>query len=247
VVAELESETEPRIIELEEDADEPQEPGERGSGQAGSGASGTETEDVEPNGMAAEEELADGQGVGGGGGRAGGGVGGGMFFESGEVAKTIVYVIDRSGSMGERGRLERAKAELLASVGRLREGTRFAVIFFNHELMWFEGSKEREWLEPTAVNRARLAEWLEKVDARGGTIPRPVLEAALELGPEAIYFVTDGHELAVGDADRLAERARSTATRFYTIDLGATGRQGAGAPLRRLAEATGGSYRAVGM
>jgi hypothetical protein len=110
----------------------------------------------------------------------------------------------------------------------------------------FEGAREPAWLDATAANRARLASWLERVDARGGTIPRPVLEAALRLRPEAVYVVTDGQELTAGEVDALAESARSSATRIHAIDLGATGTQGPGAPLRRLAETTGGSYRQVG-
>ena len=53
------------------------------------------------------------------------------FFQIVTQAKVIVYVVDRSASMGLNGSLAAAKRELLASLDRLPPSARFQVIVYN--------------------------------------------------------------------------------------------------------------------
>jgi Mg-chelatase subunit ChlD len=53
------------------------------------------------------------------------------FLKIQDRARSVVYAIDRSGSMATRGSLEVAKSELLMSLNQLSPDARFAVIFYN--------------------------------------------------------------------------------------------------------------------
>src|SRR5262249_3744008 len=50
------------------------------------------------------------------------------FFQVSTQAQSVVYVIDRSGSMGNGGRMALARRELLASLDRLPVSARFQII-----------------------------------------------------------------------------------------------------------------------
>src|SRR5207302_4579733 len=56
------------------------------------------------------------------------------FFGVPVQARSIVFVIDRSISMGLSGGLEAAKRELLASLEGLPAATRFQLVFYNHDV-----------------------------------------------------------------------------------------------------------------
>src|SRR5581483_7459538 len=67
------------------------------------------------------------------GGNSNGGPPGASFFQVASPARSVVYVLDRSGSMGPSGALERAKAELLLSLRRLPPEMLFQVIAYNDQ------------------------------------------------------------------------------------------------------------------
>jgi len=75
-----------------------------------------------------------GNGGTGGGGQGGGGPGGpGIgFFGSQAAGNSFVYVVDMSGSM-QGGRFDRAISELIRSIGQLKTGQKFYVVFFNDQ------------------------------------------------------------------------------------------------------------------
>ncbi len=63
----------------------------------------------------------------------GSGDGGPCALAVGKDAKTVVYVVDRSMSMGFHGALARARREVLASLRRLPPTARFQLIAYNRE------------------------------------------------------------------------------------------------------------------
>lgn len=187
-----------------------------------------------------------GRGMGQGGGSGGGAMEASQprFFGQPESARSIAFVIDRSGSMNMRGAIERAKRELLLSLDRMAADARFVVIFFNADVTPYEATA---WQLVDLLDRPKLEQWLASLRANGGTRPRPALSAAFGLKPEALFLVTDGQALTHSEVDAIIVEAAAAGTRIHVIDLGSEQPAGEGAPLRRLGDQTGGSYRQVGL
>ncbi|HPD17900.1 MAG TPA: VIT domain-containing protein [Planctomycetota bacterium] len=106
--------------------------------------------------------------------------------------KSIVFVADTSGSMaGEK--IEQAKGALRFCVNSLKPADHFALITFATEPVAF-----REALIPATKENVQAAlEFIDKIEARGGTAIYDALTLALKLikgakGLPMIAFMTDG-------------------------------------------------------
>lgn len=191
--------------------------------------------------------------AGGGGGGSGGGVGGGIgrgvgpgteFFGARENATSFAYVIDCSGSMATRGSLDVAKRELTSSLNRLPPDARFSVIFYNLQPTVFSDPQGHRGLMPaTGANRERVAHQLSQIVPDGGTDHMLALRAALALKPEVIFFLTDADLMTQGDAAAVIQVAGNT--RVQAVMFGRGTDTSDANPLRRLATATGGTYRYI--
>jgi hypothetical protein len=181
-----------------------------------------------------------------GGGRAGGGNGtglrgqrgGGPFFGHDAVpgARSIVYVVDRSGSMDPVG--DFLKVELSRAVNQLQSTQRFNVIWFS------EGDPyvlANNLVAATEENKARLFRHLTDVKLQGSTDPRSALFRALDLKPDLIYVLTDGNfepEFVEQVTRRNAGKTRINCVGFVIGGEGHTN-------LKRLAEGNRGRFREV--
>ena len=193
-----------------------------------------------------------GPGTGGGGGE-GGGSGGGRgegidagteFFGAKERATSFAYVIDRSASMTNRGSIDIAKRELLASLRRLPPDARFGVIFYNEKPAPFlDPSGEPSLMPATSQNKARFESRLAATPADGGTNHVDALTAGFRMQPEVIFFLTDADQMTDREAELLIEAAGRI--RIQAIEFGIGPDTGLSVPLRTLANATGGSYRYI--
>ena len=185
-------------------------------------------------------------GIGAGGGdiaRGGLTLGGGTgpeFFGLVTTApgvRTIVYVVDRSGSMVDT--FAAVRGELKRSISALRRSQKFHVVFFN------SGDPiENPPMRPVNAidaNKREFFDFLDRVTPGGGTRPERAMRRALALEPDLIYFLSDG----VFDADlldRLDEWNRSRRTKIYTIAyLDQSGRQ----LLESIARQHGGEFKFV--
>lgn len=132
-----------------------------------------------------------GLGTGGGGGaskRSG-------FFGAESTARTIVYVLDCSGSMNTahnsewKTRFRRLKAEMVKSIGSMNSNQQFYIMFFNDQTIRMPA----RWLQPATPDaKQRYLKWMIDQPARGFTDPRGSLQYALLLKPDVMYFLTDG-------------------------------------------------------
>ena len=191
-----------------------------------------------------------GPGLGGGGG-AGGGSGGGIgrgvgpgteFFGARERAGSFAYVIDCSGSMGTRNALEVAKRELIASLDQLPPDANFGIVFYNHQSKVFTDPQGHTGLmAATTANKARVHTQLAAVEPIGGTDHMLALGAALALHPEVIFFLTDADQMTTSDIQEILTKAGPT--RIHCIEFGRGPDLGESTLLRKLAAATGGSFR----
>jgi hypothetical protein len=159
-------------------------------------------------------------------------------------ARSVVYVIDRSGSMGAGGRLALARRELLASLDRLPPGARFQVIPYNRFAEPLRLGGQTVLVPATAENKQQAALLLEALVPEGGTDHLAALQRALLLQPEAIYFLTDADDLEAAQVQLLTRLNRDHAI-IHTIELSARHRDRPGMPLQALAHDNRGEYRGV--
>lgn len=135
------------------------------------------------------------------------------------LAREVVFVLDTSGSMAGAS-IRQAKDALELALARLAPGDRFNVIEFNSTAQaLFAGAQP---VNPRNVRRA--ADWVQALQARGGTEMAAALRLALD-GSDGgarvrqVVFLTDG---AVGNEEALFAliRERLGDTRLFTIGIG---------------------------
>ena len=160
-------------------------------------------------------------------------------------AKRIVFVLDTSGSM--RGvPIEAAKVSLLKAIDSLPEAVNFDIVMFDKTAaVW-----QPRLLPATQPIKQTAA---QAVIARGmsvGTASHAALNAAFNLEPEAIYFLSDG-EPTDGQPtqiiESMTERNRTRRISIHTIGVVTQRGGGVGLTLfmKPLAEHNFGTFRLV--
>ncbi len=168
-----------------------------------------------------------GSGLGGGGltggpGQPKGGSGRGTktaFFVE-DQGNSFVFVIDRSASMSQSGRLAAAKAELRGALKNLTGANQFHIIFYNDDSHVFRPRGNRAFTadEPTK----RLAErFIDSVTADGPTDGfERALQMAVNFHPDVIYFLTDAEDISLSDLDLAGLSRTSYGTTIHAIKFG---------------------------
>jgi hypothetical protein len=192
-------------------------------------------------------------GIGGAGGPGDGtgdltdfglGAGGGAapsFFGAGGSARgvrSVVYVVDRSGSMTDT--FAHVRAELKRSISSLRRSQKFHVIFFNSGEPL--ENPPRRLLNAIEGNRKEFFAFLDTVDPAGGTHPENALRLALSMAPDLVYLLSDGINFDPALPERLNEWNVDRRTRIFTIAyLDPAGRE----MLEAIAREHGGEFKFV--
>jgi len=177
-----------------------------------------------------------------GSGRAGGRTTG--LLRPPAAARSVVYLIDRSLSMGLSGALPVAKRELLAGLDTLPADCRFAVILYNRLAEPLSAGGTAGLLPATEANRAAVAGLVDAVRAEGGTDHLAALRRAVALGADVIFLVTDADEMTAEQVRNVALLNRGRAV-IHAIELNNDGAQAGETPLRLLTRLTGGTHRVV--
>ncbi len=157
----------------------------------------------------------------------------------------FVYVFDRSASMGGRP-LNRAKAELLASLESLGELHQFQIIFYNDQPTMFSlAGQPGKLIFGNEPNKRQAQQFINGIIADRGTEREPALLAALNLAPDVIFFLgdSDDPELNSGQLAKIAARNRR-GTVINVIEFGHGPQLGENF-LKKLARQNGGSYAYV--
>jgi hypothetical protein len=168
------------------------------------------------------------------------------FFQITTQARTVVYVIDRSASMGLNGSWAAAKRELLASLQNLPADARFQVVLYNRsaEPLHIEGTAN---LAPaTRRNKQCVEELLDGLRAEGGTDHLSALKRALSLRPEVIFFLTDADDFRSEHIRAITEINHGRAV-IHTIELSGSRRTREQSALQILAQENRGSYQLVSL
>lgn len=158
--------------------------------------------------------------------------------------RDVVFILDRSGSMGGRS-IRAARGALQAALDRLSPADRFNLIRFSDETdALFDADRPAD-----RGNLLTARAFLNATDATGGTVIRPALMRALSRKSadrrerlRQVVFLTDG---AVSNETELfgAISGRLGASRLFTVGIGS-------APnswfMRKAAEAGRGSFVHIG-
>ncbi len=141
------------------------------------------------------------------------------------INKDILFILDKSGSMEENGKIKQAKSALDFCLGKLKDKDRFNIIAFSTTVNFFKEGM----IEATGENIERARAFLEKVDANGGTAVDEALTEGLKMLAEAknlpmILFLTDGlptvgttdiEEILKGSRERNKKKVR-----FFIFGVG---------------------------
>ncbi len=106
--------------------------------------------------------------------------------------KTVVFVLDRSGSMSGK-KIEQAKKAIQFVLNNLREGDTFNIVVYDDQVETYKPELERY----SAETRAQASRWVENIQAGGSTNIDGALKAALGVlsdasRPNYVLFMTDG-------------------------------------------------------
>jgi Ca-activated chloride channel family protein len=115
------------------------------------------------------------------------------------IAKDIVFVLDKSGSMkGEK--IEQAKGALAYCINGLNNSDRFDIVVFSTNVTSYSGGL----VKASRGEKRKALDFIDDIEARGGTDVNEALMTALDMPkskkPRMIVFLTDGLP-TVGETD----------------------------------------------
>ncbi|HVR39266.1 MAG TPA: VIT domain-containing protein [Thermoanaerobaculia bacterium] len=139
--------------------------------------------------------------------------------------KDITFVLDASGSMAG-AKMAQAKRALRYCLDNLNAGDRFEIVRFATDADALFG----RLVDASRANVTKAKEYVDGVDAIGGTNPEEALSLALQSNadssarPKVVIFITDGKP-TVGETDdeRLVKKVRdanSRRMRIFTFGIG---------------------------
>ncbi|MEP4078780.1 vWA domain-containing protein [Haloferula sp.] len=209
-----------------------------------------------------DDDFTAGFGAGDGDGDGGGGS---SFFGTPRPGRRIIYIVDFSESMnssaeGGGTRLDAAKKELNRSIGALKTGSAFNVIFFSSTAWTIEtdGPKHDEngwnglnepppiaWHPATEQVKAAFAKEVNSMGVGRGTVWFSPLKMALSMTPrpDTIYMLSDGEP---SDLDYALNRIDSMNPDSIPVDTIALESPGSAAyAMNEMANETGGRFTLI--
>ena len=130
-----------------------------------------------------------------------------------DAKQCIVYVLDASGSMGEWGKFDAARAALIATLKLQPASVRFQVIVYSGAATTLLRSPPGECRPATLENLARVIDALVALPAPAGRSNHAEgLRAALAFRPDLVVLFTDADDLPLGPIRGILKQAGRPAT-----------------------------------
>ena len=170
------------------------------------------------------------------------------FFNIDVKGKRIVYVLDRSGSMADKRKIDFAKRHLARSLNGLSAGQSFLVIFYDENALalTFKPYTARQLIPATTRNIEKVKLQVDSIRLGGGTRHMLALRKALERKPDVIFFLTDADGgLDGGGLNEVRVLNRKSKTRIYCVKFGDGAELRKANWLKTLAAQTGGGYKYI--
>jgi hypothetical protein len=144
--------------------------------------------------------------------------------------KSIVYVVDRSSSMGTGGKLAQAIACIRLSLRELSPDARFLVVAYHSNAEVLNDGEDLVAATPANIATAEAA--LEELTPIGGSEHLTGLRKGLSFQPDALFVLTDADDLKADHLRIITAANRRTV--IYPVLFGAP-RNGANSPFDALA------------
>jgi hypothetical protein len=112
------------------------------------------------------------------------------------AAKSVVFVLDCSASMGIDDRFALARAQILACLRLLPSTARFQVVYYNSRAETVSLDGKTGLVPVNARNTEQLANALEEMVPEGGNNDETALRAALNLDADVVCLLTDADNLS---------------------------------------------------
>lgn len=150
------------------------------------------------------------------------GIAAGFAGEDVGMSKTQSALVGIAGQLAgpkSHSKMEAAKAELVHTLQRMPDGTRFMIIFFDDDLSAF--APHMLMLDPST--RAAAIDFVRRIKPGGSTAAVPALRLAYKAGAARVILLSDGLANTGGDGDDLLAEARmqmQRGVRFDTVGLG---------------------------
>ena len=151
-----------------------------------------------------------------------GGLGQATFFGASAQGNVICYVVDASGSMEDFGAMRMAKAELLASLERLKPTQQFQIIFYDNTPSPMTVVTGRQGLpKATAAVLEQARQFIRSSRPNRGTNHYDALTMAIDCRPDVIFLLTDADfpQLDRRDLEKIRQR-NAGRTQIHTIEFG---------------------------
>ena len=162
------------------------------------------------------------------------------FFGTKSKGTRFVFVIDKSGSMGDKKKFIRAKRELIKTLRSLPKNSRFMIYFFD------EGSEQmpvNNMMAAVPRNISWAEDWVNSVGMGGGTDPRKALKSGFSLKPDTVWLLTDG--VFNNESGVLAQIRSANPKSIARINTLAIMDRGGEKVLKQIAKENDGTYRFV--
>ena len=162
------------------------------------------------------------------------------FFGTKSKGSRFVFVIDKSGSMGNNKKFVRAKRELIKTLRALPKNSRFMIYFFD------EGSEQmpvNNMMAAVPINISWAEDWVNSVGMGGGTDPRKALKSGFSLKPDTVWLLTDG--VFDNESGVLAQIRSANPKSIVRINALAIMDRGGEKVLKQIAKENDGTYRFV--
>ncbi|MCC6283852.1 MAG: hypothetical protein IT439_00915 [Phycisphaerales bacterium] len=183
-------------------------------------------------------DIGSGPGIGEGSGGSGGGA---SLFGVEASGRRFAFIIDVSGSMAYEGKIEALRAQLASSLEGLVENAEFCVMLFSNGAFPLGG--RAGWIEANPREKARARQSISALTPSGGTFPEEAFVEVFKLkpAPDAIYFLTDG------EFDPAVVTTVNSINKSPTIPIHCISfvNPVAGAAMKQIAQASGGTYTHV--
>ena len=158
------------------------------------------------------------------------------------AGKSLVYLVDRSGSMRHGHRLEMAIASVVQSLARVGPDARFQVVLYDSVAEAIADPGERP-IVGTELNHRRAKDFLRDQIPQGRSNHRAGLQKAIGFNPDVIVWLTDEDTIDRGLADDFGRWNKGT--RLFLGVVGNGPMPGETGYLQRMIEATGGQVFAI--
>jgi hypothetical protein len=188
--------------------------------------------------------AAAGDGLGHGTERGGAGGAATSFFQIPATGRSVVYVIDRSASMGLNGAWAAARRELQASLDRLGSEVCFQIIAYNRGAEPLRIGGHTDLVPATSDHKRQAMLLVEFLRAEGGTDHLAALKRALLLQPDVIFFLTDADDLTPILVQSVTQFNHGR-TVIHAVELSPSHHSSGTPPLQDLARGNRGMYQRV--